>query len=194
MPSSTINCQDDRSINSADGTATTAQDGGGVKTLHSIGTGWFLEVGQAVGFNVSVALMRFNTNIGAGYRITAATLDGSPYNDVSTQDFTLNAGIYDYGGSVDTGDFRTRAQLAALTKVASRTTAGGYASPFTSLAAFLTAINTTGFTNIILWSDRHEAGIAPTTDEYVRYAISADTPFTLALTYERVGGSLFMSY
>ncbi|KKR91230.1 hypothetical protein A2409_03755 [Candidatus Curtissbacteria bacterium RIFOXYC1_FULL_41_36] len=98
------------------------------------------------------------------------SLDGNV--DWSTTDFNVIAAPSDYdGGPVVVGDWISGADLAATTTLASWNSSGYSATynAFTSVAAFLTAINKTGNTPIILYSDRHSDGTAPTDLERVEF-------------------------
>lgn len=64
------------------------------------------------------------------------------------------------------------ADLAALTTLATFATSGGWSvaayNVFTSTGDFLSAINKTGDTDLMVCSDRHAAGDTPTNCEFVR--------------------------
>lgn len=106
--------------------------------------------------------------------VSSATLSLYGGVDGSTAaDFTVNARLKSYS-TLDASDWVAGASLSALTLLATFNTTGfstsGY-NVFTSQAAFLSNINQSGVTGIILSSSRHEAGTAVAannTDEYVR--------------------------
>ena len=100
------------------------------------------------------AFLAFDTSsISDTATITAVTLSLWGVTDSSTTDFTIEVRSHDWGASLLTGDWLSRATIATKTLVASRSTAGfstsGY-NIFTSEAAFLAAINKTGFTRLVV--------------------------------------------
>lgn len=121
----------------------------------------------------------FDTSGVAG-TITSVTLSLWGLGSALLQNFTLEARAYDWGAAVDTGDYRTSAQLGSCTLLATRSTSGytnGAYNVFTSTADFLTAINQSGITRIVVASDRFRTATTPTGSEYVWFA-SADTSGT----------------
>lgn len=170
----------DGQIESFNATYSTARSGG---TLTANTAGGSANVGQVAGYACYEAFLSFDTSaIPDGDIITAVTLslDGTGAIDGSDTDFTINARVYDWGASLTTADWIAGASLSGNTLVASRSTSGWNASgynAFTSEAAFLTAINKTGVTYLVLSSSRHEAGTTPTGNEYVGVA-TADTTGT----------------
>ena len=124
------------------------------------------------------------------------SLDGS--FDSSTTDFTVTAASSSYnGGAADyTVDFVSGASLSGLTTYATWSSAGyvaGY-NAFTSAgAAFNSAINLTGSTALMLYSNEHRDNSAPTTAEWVSF-IDADAAGTtedpkLDITHAAGGGA-----
>lgn len=107
---------------------------------------------------------------GDGVSAVTASLYG--FGNSSTTDFTakLAASSYD-GGAVVAADYVSGADLGALTELASWSSAGYSAAynDFTETADFKTAINKTGNTSLILFSDRHAADTTPTGNEYVTF-------------------------
>lgn len=101
--------------------------------------------------------------------VSAATFSLSPYGVTHALDFTINVAAYDWGTDVEDADYRTAAELSALTVLATYDIAAGWAAGsyhvFTSTAAMLTAINRTGITRFIVYSARHAAGTQPSGDE-----------------------------
>lgn len=105
------------------------------------------------------------SSIGSGQTITAATASWYMVADYSTTDFTMNVYARDWGGTLETGDWVAGADLSGLTLVASKATSGiGSAGlkAWTSEAAFLTSVNPTGSTYVLMASSRHAAGTTPT--------------------------------
>jgi hypothetical protein len=96
------------------------------------------------------------------------SLWGISDNDPSNLN-AVTARAYDWGGTAEVTDFRTASQLLALTSLAT-VAAATYASSayfsFTTQAGMAGNINKTGFTRMVVHSDRHAAGTAPSGDEY----------------------------
>lgn len=163
----------DGQIESSNATYATARSGG---TLVANTGGTSVNVGQVTGYACYEAFLSFDTStIPDGDIITSVTLslDGTGATDGSDTDFTINARIYNWGAGLTTADWIAGASLSGNTLVASRSTSGWSASGYnalTSEAAFLTAINKTGVTYLVISSSRHEAGTAPTGNEYVGFA------------------------
>lgn len=123
------------------------------------------------------------------------SLDGSA--DQSVTDFTVNAAASSYdGGAVVTGDWVDgSATLPGLTVLATFNSSGYDAAynAFTSAgASFNSAINLTGNTALILYSDRHAAGTTPTGNEYITFtdadAAGTTTDAKLDITHAAAGG------
>jgi hypothetical protein len=115
--------------------------------------------------------------IPAGATITSTfSLYGK--DDQSTNDFTIEARISDWGATLTTADWIAGASLGTPTLVASKSTSGGIATnaytDFTSEAAFATSLNRTGPTRLLVSSSRHRLGNAPgnITNEYVVFWMS----------------------
>ena len=108
-----------------------------------------------------------------------ASLDGG--NDSSTTDFTAKiAGPANYnGGAALTTDWESGADLNAKTVLATWASSGYSAdyNAFTETADFAAAINKTGTTLLILFSNRHADGTEPTGAERVTF-IDADAAGT----------------
>ena len=121
-----------------------------------------------VGFDTS--------SIGADATVTLATLSLYGKEDTSLTDFTLEARIRDWGGTLTTADWVSGTpadtpSLDELTLVASRSTAPSWPTSaynaLTSEAAFATNIAKTGTTYLILDSSRHVAGNQPSGYEII---------------------------
>ena len=129
--------------------------------------------------------------------ILSVTLSLYGDTDSSTTDFTINARAHDWGAGITTADWVAGASLSAKTLLATFATSGwsvaGY-NDFTSEAAFLTAINKTGTTYIILSSSRHEGNNTPSGDEYVQWETANNTGTSkdpkLTVVYSEAAGPL----
>ena len=98
--------------------------------------------------------------------VTVATFKLYGKTDSSDTDFIINVHAFDFGETITGSDYRTAAQLAALTPLlASYNTSAGWAidayNVFTSTGDFLAAINKTGITYLWISSNRHAAGTQP---------------------------------
>lgn len=100
----------------------------------------------------------------------ALALDGN--TDNSTTDFVAEARTYDWSTSLDTGDWRTPAQLSGLTRVATWNSSG-YSSGYNTFSEdglnFRGVINKSGSTRLVLCSAENTSQSQPTTDEYVQF-------------------------
>lgn len=122
------------------------------------------------------AYLSFDTSTVVG-TITAVTLSLYGINDSSTTDFTLEARPYNWGASVAVADWRSAATFGSLTLLASTPTSGWVTSAYnalTSQAAFLSNINQSGTTYLVLASDRYRTGATPIVAEFVGFR-SRDT-------------------
>lgn len=158
-------------IKSENATYATAVSGSGltVTTNSSPNT-----IGQRISgiYQIWQAGIEFDTSsIGSGATVTSATLYMAESTDTSTTDFDVEAYSYDWGAAVDSSDWRTDAQLGALTRVAllnSANFAGSTPAAFTSDAAFPGEINTTGTTKIWLASARNRSATTPPDAEWMQ--------------------------
>jgi len=128
--------------------------------------------------------------------VSAAVLSlwGSNDNDTSNLN-AVTARAYDFGSSAEVSDFRTAAQLNALTTLATcaaATYVSGAYFAFTSQAGMPGAINVTGSTRMVLHSDRHAAGTAPSGEEYWQIQSADNTGTTsdpkLVITHDPAAG------
>ncbi len=128
------------------------------------------------------------------------SLDGD--TDTSTTNFVATAASSSYnGGVVLTSDWVSGASLSALTTYATWNSSGYSANynAFTSAgAAFNSAINKTGNTALMLYSDRHSAGTTPTQGENVSFT-DADAAGTtvdpkLDITHAAAGGATYAGW
>jgi len=125
----------------------------------------YLSVGRSTYYFETFLAFDTSTVLGT---ITSATLSLYGSYDSSPTDFTVEARAYDFGATITTADYLPGTSLAALTLLASRSTAGfttsGY-NAFTSEAAFLSNINQAGTTRLIINSSLHRLG--DTTDNRI---------------------------
>lgn len=159
----------------ADGTVNAlaaAADGAG-STLNLTGTS-VITVGETNDGQAYEGFIAFDTSVVTG-TITSVTLSMFGVTDSTSTDFIIEVRAHDWGTTVTTGDWLSRATMATKTLVASRSTSGfsssGY-NVFTSDAAFLTAVNQSGFTRLFINSSSHRVAPAGST-RYVNMS-SAD--------------------
>jgi hypothetical protein len=150
----------------------------GTKTSDSV-----LNIGQLYidpTYYLEESFLEFDTSaIGAGQLVSAVVLSlyNRQTNNVTTA-FTMQAKAQDYGVALTTADWMAGDTFAALTTLATCAVPTGIGDAryydFTSVSAFLTAINCTGVTRLVICSDAFAAGTAPTGYERQRYRISTD--------------------
>lgn len=176
----------------------TARTGAGSPTAPN-GTPAFF-VGQnfnAGNYEIFESFVQFDTSVvGSTGTVTSAVLAINGQSSSAATTFTINAYDRDWGSALETADFVSGAAFGGLTLVASfpeaSFSAGAYNS-FASEAAFLSAINKTGDTRLILASSRHIAGSTPTGNEYVSWksanqsGTSQDPKLTVIATYPTIG-------
>jgi hypothetical protein len=96
----------------------------------------------------------------------------------STQDFVTEVYTYDFSTTVTSADWQNPTQIGALTLVASRNSSAFVGSStyeaFTSEAAFLTEINKTGSTRLLVTSDRFRTSTTPAVAEFIAWNSSND--------------------
>jgi hypothetical protein len=117
--------------------------------------------------------------------------------DESTTDFVIEARLHDYSTTLENADWVAGADLSSKTLLASGNTSGLPAADtayfaLTSTGGFAANINKTGSTRMVMCSDRHGAGTAPTGNERV-YSILAEEAGTtkdpkLVVTHAAAGG------
>lgn len=172
------NGADDGQIASDSETYTTARAGSNLSATAADTT---LTVGQLDIAGTAICyegFVNFTTSPVVG-TVSSAALSLYGEFDGSTTNFTVNARRLDYtAGGLTTADWKAGADLSALPLLASFVIGGGGWSTagynaLTSEAAFLTNINTSGTTGIILSSSRHEGNNAPgasTSERVTAYA------------------------
>lgn len=164
----------DGRVQSGSTTYATARDGGGTVSVDTTSTG-DIGAGQffsSPNYTLWEYFPEFDTSSIGTDTVSSTVLGLYGIADSSSTDFSVTAWLYDWGGTVTTADWRTAAQLSALTEVATFATAGGWSSSgynsFTETGtAFSDGINGAGTTRIVVGSSRLESGTAPTGAEYV---------------------------
>jgi hypothetical protein len=167
----------DNQVESSSAVYATAREGTGTLTLgdvtavHPTNTGQKLADGV---YSCYQTFLGFDTSSIAGV-IEAVTLELWCTFDLSQTDFTAEARLYDWGVTVEAGDFRPGSALDDLPLLATLPTLGiavaGY-NEFTEVD-LVSYINQGGMTQFIVVSDRQRLDNAPTQDEHVDWA-SAD--------------------
>lgn len=136
------------------------------------GSAALLYVGQYTGYYCWESFIDFDTSaIPDADDVTIAVLSLDGAEDTSATDFTVEARLYDWGGTLGSADAVAGADLGSHTLLASWDTSGYSASynDFTSEAAFVSNISKTGTTSLILNSSRHRNGDTPTGGEFVGF-------------------------
>jgi hypothetical protein len=156
----------------SDGGATyaTARSGGAL-TLNS-GLNSF-QVGQGVsaGYECYEGFISFDTSSVVGTVSEAALSIVVGENYETATDFTCNARRLDWG-TLTTADWIAGASLSGQALLATFATSGFVENSynvFTSQAGFLTNINPSGMTGIILSFNRHEGNNSPVSQERVDF-------------------------
>jgi hypothetical protein len=138
-----------------------------VDTIFFVGQRW-----TGTNYQVMQGFVEWDTSPLAGATaINSVTASLSGNTDLSDTDFTAEILSYDWGGSVGSSDWRTPANLGSYPRLAYWNSAGysaGY-NAFTSEAAFASAINTGGFTRVVVASDRNRTSTTPTGNERVHF-------------------------
>lgn len=190
----------DGDIQSSNATYLTARSGG---TLTAGTSGTFFFVGQnlkAGNYSCYEAFLNYDLvggGIPAGTVATAASLTFGLFSDGSVTDFVVEARTHDWGSSLTTADWVAGSSLSGKTLLASLSTSG-IANPFTltnSGTALLDAVNTAlagdGILRVLLCSDRHGAGTAPTGSELLQVYSTDQTGTTndpkIDVTYPDAG-------
>lgn len=134
---------------------------------------------DATTYDCHELLLDFNTAISSG-TLSTATLKLHVLYDFSTTDFTMNVHAYDYGVSLDAGDFVAGASIppGGAVLAASLSTSGlgtGLKTMTNSGTVLKSAVNTVGNTKLLVSSSRHAAGNVPAdaVDETVYFTITS---------------------
>lgn len=150
-------------------------------------------------YDIFEGFLAFDTSGVTGSK-TSATLSLYGGYDASDTNFVYEARLHDWGASLTEGDWVAAGSLSSKTLLASINTSS-WASAYmnlTSEAAFLSNINTSGFTRMVTCSDRVTAGTQPTGDEYT-YISSADETGTtqdpkLVITADAIVNTMFFAF
>lgn len=122
--------------------------------------------------------------------ISAATLSVYPVWNPTVNAWTLYAKGYDWGTTVTTADWQTPGQLSVLDRwayLASGSLVPGAYRALTSDAAFLTGINKSGVTRMVLCSVRTQSATPPTDYELISYSTADKSGTTPKLVIEYSG-------
>lgn len=122
---------------------------------------------------VQESFIDFDTSTLVG-TITVATLSLGLDEDSSDTDFTVEARLHDWGTTLTTVDWVAGTLLGTKTLLATLPTlgigaTGSYKAMTESGTALRDNINRVGVTRIILCSDRHRIGTAPTDREFIQF-------------------------
>ncbi len=183
----------DGCVDSSNATYLTARSGGAL-ALYSGGTSFW--VGQSLGYSVDLGYLGFDTSsLPDTDSVDSASLYLNVRYDDSSQDFDLEARLYDFGATLGTADFVPGADLSSHTRLAYINTSaiGTGEKRLTSESAFSAAINRTGSTRMLLCSSHTTAGTAPSpNDEDLElYASEMGTTYRprLEITHSPAGGT-----
>jgi hypothetical protein len=158
---------EDRAVKSTDNSWPKTRDGtGSLSTPIGVSNDW-----EEFGYAPTHALHQFfalfdSSAIPDTDVISASVFQLTPRQLNLTQHFTARVFSYDWGAAVDTGDWRTKAQLDAFTLLADDSTStwvGGTRRSFTTQdeTAFAAAIDKTGDSLFVLASDDNQDTSAP---------------------------------
>ena len=142
-------------------------------------------LGQTLGYYISQNFEQFDTSsVGAGSTVSAVVYEAYCYSDFSTTDFTIEGRIHDFGSlPVTTDDWVAGADLSGKTLLATAPTSSASDGEltWTSESAFLSNIDDTGYTRLILVSKEMTDDSEPIGAEYM--ALAVDTPPRLIIEY-----------
>jgi len=188
----------DAGIESSSSNKDTAMDGGGGVSVNATATtnNWLGSAFSSPNYYIQAGYFPFDTSaITDTDTVSDAVFSLYGRTGNASRTFELRAWIYDFGATVTTADWRTTAQLAALTQVAhfpnsSAWSTSGY-NDFTN-DALPANVSLTGTTYIIVSDDLHETDTAPTVADDVE-AYFADQAGTtndpkLVVTHAAGGG------
>jgi hypothetical protein len=143
---------------------------------------------------IDESFLSFDTSsLGTGATVSSAVLRLTSTGDYSTQDFTAQARLRDWGTTLEIGDFLTPAGLSGCTLLAHYATSGGWTSgtgyDFVD-DAMAANVSKTGFTRMVLCSDRTASSTEPTQSENIAAYTSevAGTTQDPKLTVTYTGG------
>lgn len=174
----------DGHINSANAAYATARTGGTLTVDTSTSSQNAVGQVEFFGYNCAEGFLDFDTSgIPDADTVSAAVLDVYGSQDSSTTNFTIEARLQNWGGTLTTADWVSGADLGTPTLLASRSTASGWSTSayntFTD-TAFPANVNKTGVTYVMLCSDRHRVGNDPGAggSEFVRFYSADDSGTT----------------
>ena len=196
MPTINIYPSEDGYINSSSSVYADARSGSGTLTLYRNQVQFRNGQSYVYAYNVLQSFLAFDTSvidsISGLDTVTAVVLKLRAAIDATETDFTLQWRLASSWGTLGTADWLAIAAFEALTLAASKTVSptSGAHTAFTSEAAFLAGLNTSGMTYLVGMSDRAVAGTTPTNSEIVTWygnaeATTAYRPY-LEVTYTTV--------
>lgn len=175
----------------------TAREGAGTPTISNTSNtqtvGQFYAPGPA--HHCTEFFLAFDTSsLGPQASVSDVELSVTSHGDDSATDFEVEARVVDIGATFETTDFVPGSALGALPLVATRSTTSwgvaGTVQTFASEPSFPDAVETAGFTRLVLSSSRHRLGTAPASignKEYVGVRAAEEAGTTsdpvLVLTY-----------
>src|ERR1035437_808320 len=181
----------------ANSTYATARSGG---TKFAAPGGNFTNVGQEYysgNYTIRESFLQFNTSTIGSDAVSSAVLSAYCYSkNITGSAFTVNARIYNWGASLDTGDYIAGASLTGNTLVAHLATGSFTTSAYNNLTndAFPANINGAGTTYVVLDSSRVEAGNTPTAFEEIGIRMASSTGGTntpyLTITHTASGSPI----
>lgn len=128
------------------------------------------DVGSGTGYTCYMTLLQWNTaSLPDDAAISGAVLALRRNTDLTTQDFIAEARALDWGGTAEPGDYVAGANLGSYPLLASYNTADlpgtdDYVD-FTSEAAFAATINRSGYTRLLITSNRIRGNNTPVGEE-----------------------------
>jgi hypothetical protein len=139
-------------------------------------TGTDVYVGQSGPSNFSIYQIfhSFDTSaIGVNGSVSSATLNLTPYGKSDYTTFAIEARLHDWGAEVTSADFVAGDDLGNKTLLATFPSTADWLPPtkvdFISDPGFISSINKTGITPMVLVSERNRLGVSPTGLEYVAH-------------------------
>jgi len=142
-------------------------------------------------YQIQQAFLSFDTSvIPDTATINSVGLSGQGIGSSFGSGWAMHARAHDWGIALDTGDFVAGANLGAKTLLATRAFAGDWSTTaynaFTSEAAFLGAVNKTGYTRLLVHIDTTASTVAPSGTAYAAANLrgpSSPAPAKLVITY-----------
>lgn len=181
----------DNHIRSSNATYTTMVNGSGFIIPSASSTTW--NVGQDTGYNAWEGFLEFDlSSLPAGATVSQVSLSLYGAADNSGTEFTIEVWVYDWGGTVDSTDWRTPSDFGSLTRVATFSTSNFLISynTFTEDGTnFQSAVSSAagGTLRLVVASGRLRGVNIPTVAEYVVIksadAIDTTTDPKLEITY-----------